>query len=82
MNVRSDFGGCSATWLRISFVLQMRTLALSPPVAIREPSGAHGRRTLTRAFRPRASQSLCACRSASGEWNGEVLMVSDSERGR
>ena len=42
MNIHSDFGGhpdCSATWLNIGFVLQMHTLASSPPVAIREPSG-------------------------------------------
>ncbi len=41
-NVHSDFGGLfesSDAGTRIGFVLHIRTLASSPPVAIREPSG-------------------------------------------
>ena len=42
VRVQSDFGGLlesSDAGFRMGFVLQMRILASSPPVAIREPSG-------------------------------------------
>lgn len=42
VSVHSDFGGrpdCSEAEFKMGFVLQMRTFASSPPVAIRDPSG-------------------------------------------
>lgn len=42
LRVHNDFGGrpdSSEVELKIGFVLHIRTLASSPPVAIREPSG-------------------------------------------
>lgn len=42
VSVHNDLGGrpdCSEAGLRIGFVLQMRTFASNPPVAIRDPSG-------------------------------------------
>ena len=64
MSVHSDFGGhpdCSATWLNIGFVLQMHTLASSPPVVIREPSGCTWQENIdTRFSSPRIAESARA----------------------
>ena len=86
MNVRSDFGGCSATWLRISFVLQMRTLALSPPVAIREPSGCTWHENIdTRFSSPRIAESVRAfagaCRGVGKEGVGGRARCGQGEGG-
>ena len=61
VRVLSDFGGLpdnSDAWLRMGFVLQMRTLASSPPVAIREPSGWTWQENIeTRFSSPRMAES-------------------------
>ncbi len=63
-SVHSDFGGlpdASDAGLRIGFVLQMRTLASRPPVAIREPSGCTCTENIERrfGFESPFAESLC-----------------------
>lgn len=64
VSVLSDFGGrpeSSEAWLRIGFVLQMRTFASRPPVAMREPSGWTWQEKMeTRFSSPRMAESACA----------------------
>ena len=75
----------SEAWLRMGFVLQMRTFASSPPVAIREPSGCTWQENMeTRLASPHIAEAAYGAhrcsfiqRSTRRKGNGPLCIIHD-----